>query len=158
MRTAVLILLVCTATVALAQSSDLELLRQDLKAKKVALLTEALALDEKQSDVFWPLYREYDLALSKLTDRRVAAIKKYAENYNTLTGKMADELVKESFSVQSGRLDLMKKYHKKFSKAVDPLVAARWAQAESRILGLVDIQIASEIPLVKPGTQKQEPK
>lgn len=158
MRATILLLMACMATVAVAQTDDLELLRQDLKTKKVELLTGALALDAKQSDVFWPIYREYDLALSKLTDRRVATIKKYADNYKTMSGKMADELVKESFSIQSDRLDLLKKYHQKVSKAVDPVVAARFVQAESRILGLVDVKIASEIPLVQPGPAPQEKK
>jgi hypothetical protein len=36
-----------------------ELLRADLRTTKTAILTEVMNLDGPQSDVFWPIYREY---------------------------------------------------------------------------------------------------
>ena len=60
---------VCLARPAAAQGDDfLELLRSDLKTDKVALLTEVMEFTPEQANIFWPLYREYDLKLSKLGD------------------------------------------------------------------------------------------
>ena len=70
-----LLLLIAVSTTAFSQEQYLELLRSDLKKEKVAILTEAMEFTPSQSETFWPIYREYDLKLSKIGDRRIAAIK-----------------------------------------------------------------------------------
>ena len=57
---------------AFAQRDFIEQLRSDLRAEKVAVLTESMELEEAESEKFWPIYREYELELSKLGDRRLA--------------------------------------------------------------------------------------
>ncbi len=71
-------------TSASAQQDFIEMLRADARAEKVAVVTEAMELEESESERFWPIYREYELELSKLGDRRIALLKRYAENYEEL--------------------------------------------------------------------------
>ena len=47
------------------------------------------------------------------------------------------------------RVKLMRNYYKKFSKALSPKMAAKFLQVENQIWMLMDVQIASELPLVK---------
>lgn len=141
---------VCLAMPAAAQGDDfLELLRSDLKTDKVALLTEVMEFTPEQANIFWPLYREYDLKLSKLGDERIAILKDYAANYEKMTPEKAKELTERTFKLEEGRIDLLKSYHGKVEKALDPIMAARFAQAERQIQMLVDVQIASQVPLVE---------
>jgi hypothetical protein len=56
------------------------LLRSDLKRDKVAILTELMSLTPEESTKFWPVYNEYDKELTKISDERIALIRKYAEN------------------------------------------------------------------------------
>jgi hypothetical protein len=153
----VVALLFITAT-ALGQDKTLELLRQDLKTQKVAIMTASVPMTQAQADAFWPLYREYDLELSKLGDRRMAVIKKYAANYDKLDDKIAEELVKESFSIANDRNDLLEKYYKKVAKATGTITAARFLQVEYQMLTLLDAQIIDQVPLVKQGKTTQEKK
>jgi len=158
MRSLLVVALLSITATALAQDKTLELIRQDLKTQKVAIMTASLPLTETQADAFWPLYREYDLELSKLGDRRMAVLKKYAANYDKIDEKMAGELVKESFSIANGRNDLLEKYYKKAAKAVGGITAARFVQVEYQMLTLIDAQIIDQVPLVKAAKSTQEKK
>jgi len=143
------VLLLIATTGVFAQESAIELIRHDIKAEKVAIMTESLPLTEKQGDAFWPLYREYNLALSKLGDRRIAVIKKIVESEGKLDNKTAEDLVKESFKIADERNTLLKKYYGKAAKAIGSVSAARFVQIENQILTLLDAEIIDQIPLVK---------
>jgi hypothetical protein len=134
-------------TSALAQNNAIELLRQDLKTGKVALMTANLPLTEKEAELFWPIYREYDLELSKLGDRRVAVLRRYSQTY--ITDMAAGEMMKESFSIARDRNELLEKYYDKVAKAVSVLTAARFAQIENQMLTMIDAKLIDEVPLVK---------
>src|SRR5262249_30442010 len=43
-----------------------ELLRSDVRAQKVAIITQVMDFTEAEDAAFWPIYREYDLEMSKL--------------------------------------------------------------------------------------------
>jgi len=132
-----------------AQADLVEIMRSDLRTQKRALLTQALQLTEAQSEAFWPVYNEYESELIKLNDSRLTLIKDFASNYSTMTDPVAKDLVKRSFKWQEGSTKLLKKYYGKMEKVVSPIVAARWVQAEHAINSMIDVQVASEIPLIQ---------
>ena len=151
---AVTILLVAgVASPSSAQSTTpeayLELLRSDVRTAKVEILTEALNLSGQQAEAFWPIYREYGTELAILGDRRIAMIKIFVETYGSTTDEEAALFAKEWFTLQSDRLKLRKKYFGKVSKAVSPLLAARFIQVENLIGMLIEIQVAAELPLME---------
>lgn len=150
MKTLLVALTLVFAGSAVAQDY-LELLRQDIKTAKVAILTEALPMTQQESDAFWPVYREYDLALSKIADRRIAIIKDYARVYESMTDSAATALVQESIKLQKDRIDLLAGAFKKVSKATNPQLAARFVQVENQIITLLDMKIIEEVPLVEKG-------
>jgi hypothetical protein len=49
-----------------------------------------------------------------------------AANYDNLTHKKADELIKSSFNFLEYRLSLNKKYYKKFAEALTPVAVAKY--------------------------------
>ena len=126
-----------------------ELMRKDLQSEKVMLMTEALPLTPEEGEIFWPIYREYSLELSKIGDGRIQLIKDYAANYETMTDEVAKNLAKTSFDLKEKQLKLLKKTHKKVSKELGPIQAARFAQIESQIMLLINLQISLELPLIK---------
>jgi len=134
----------------------MELMHQDLRTNKLAVMTEAMALTDEQGEVFWPIYREYQTNLSVIGDKRIAMIKDYAENYENMTGEKASELMKIWFGQQKDRLSLLEKTSKKIAKATDPVTAARFIQVENAVNMLIDLQIASELPLFTPGPAPEE--
>jgi len=141
-----MIVLMCT--VSFAQEKYIELLRQDIKKEKVGIITEVMDFTEEQARIFWPIYREYDLELTKIGDERLAMIKDYAEHYQTLTDEKAKELMEKAFQLQQKRIKLRRAYFKKMDKVLPSKVVAKFFQLEQQIILLLDLKIASELPLI----------
>jgi hypothetical protein len=135
---------------AAAQEPFIELMRADLRADKVAILTESMVFSEAEADVFWPVYREYELELSKLGDRRLELLKQYASTYESLSNEDAKRLANAWFRLQEDHLKLKKKYFGRVEKALSTTIAARFLQVEHQIQLLAELGLASETPLVKP--------
>ena len=131
-----------------AQEANLELVRADLKAQKVALVTLNMGLTDAQSQIFWPIYRKYDAELTTLNDQVIALIKDYAANYEKMTDAKAGELMKGTLSLMDKRLKLLVKVCDDFAKALDPVVAAKFMQCERQITAALDLQIGSQMPLI----------
>jgi hypothetical protein len=131
-----------------AQEANLELVRADLKAQKVALVTLNMGLTDAQSQIFWPIYRKYDAELTTLNDQAIALIKDYAANYEKMTDAKAGELMKGTLSLMDKRLKLLVKVCDDFAKALDPVVAAKFMQCERQITAALDLQIGSQMPLI----------
>jgi len=144
------LMLLALAAPAMASGRDLvELMRSDLRTEKRGIVTQAMQLTEEQSAKFWPVFSEYETQLTRLNDERVTMIKDYAASYNSMTDKTAQDLIKRGFKLQEQRTSLLKKYVSKMSKAVDVKTAARWAQVEHALDSAIDLQIASELPLLQ---------
>ena len=131
-----------------AQSNYEELLRQDLRTAKTAVVTETMMLSTEEGDLFWPIYREYDLELAKIWDRRLALIQNYAENFENMDDATADAIMQDALKLREDRMKLRTKYYKKMKKEVGAILAARFSQVDGVIQNIVDLQIASELPLV----------
>lgn len=125
------------------------LLRQDVQKQKVAIISQLMDLSSEQAAAFWPIYNEYAKELSVLGDLRVQGIKEYAANYNSLSDEKATELANMRFQYEEKLLALKKKYFAKFSKALTPKLAARFVQIENQLLDIVDLQVASRLPVVQ---------
>jgi hypothetical protein len=142
-------LVLSLAAPAFASRDLVELLRSDLRTEKQAIVTQAMQLTEAQSEVFWPVYREYESEMMKINDQRVTLIKDYAANYNEMSDATAKDLVNRAFKLQEARTKTLKKYVGKVGKAVDMKTAARWAQVEQALNSAIDLQVASELPLLQ---------
>ena len=126
----------------------LELLRSDFRTQKTALVTAAMVLKDSQADAFWKIYREYDFEQTKLGDKSLALLKEYAGVYEKINDEQADKIMAQAFKNQKARLDLRTKYYKTFKKQLGGVVAARFAQVDKQISDLVEVQIASQLPLI----------
>ena len=141
--------LLALAAPAMASTDLTELLRSDLRTQKRAIITQAMQMDEATSEKFWPVFTDFEAELTKINDQRVSMIKDYAAAYNSMTDEAAKDLIKRGFKLQESRTSLLKKYVNKMSKATDVKTAARWAQVEHALDSAIDLQIASELPLLQ---------
>jgi hypothetical protein len=136
---------------ALNLSAYAELLRSDVRAQKVAIITEVMGFTDKEDEAFWPIYREYDLDMAKLGDERVALIAEYAKNYEKVNDELADRLASRALELEARRQELKGQVYQKVKKALSPLTAARFLQVEHQLLLLIDLQIASVLPIAPPA-------
>jgi hypothetical protein len=126
-----------------------ELLRVDVKTKKAAIFTEIMQFNDQQAGKFWPIYNEYDGELQKLNDQKLAGIQEYAKNYGTMTDEKADELAMLALELENKRNGLKKTYYEKVREQLGGIIAARFLQIENQLLMVIDLQIASSLPIVE---------
>jgi hypothetical protein len=140
-----------SAVVLNAQNVDdlIEVLKSNIKTERKAIIIESMNFTEKESAAFWPVYDKFEVELEKLANNRVKNIKEYANNYEKMTDKKAEELIKNSLKFQEDRVSLNKKYYSKFAKALTPMTAAKYMQLENQIQLIMDLKIASELPMIK---------
>jgi hypothetical protein len=127
----------------------IELLRTDLKAGKSQIMGEVMQLDTDQATKFWPIYKDFETEYSLLGDQVVAAVKKYAEEFDKMTDATADELGQQILSIEQQRNALKKKYYDRVKQDLGPIVAMRFLQVENQLERIVDLQIAAGLPIVE---------
>ena len=126
-----------------------ELLRSDVRQQKAEIMGAVMQLDVDQSAKFWPIYSEYDKELTKLNNLRVANIKEYARTYDQMTDAKADELIQNGMSYRKQRSELLAKYYGRVKESLGSIQAARFLQIEDQLLMIIDLQIASELPIAQ---------
>ena len=66
-----------------------------------------------------------------------------------LTDQKADELANGRLALESQLIDLKKKYYQRFKAALSAKMAAKFLQIENQLLSILDLQIASSLPIVE---------
>ena len=130
----------------------IELLRSDVRQQKAEIMGAVMQLDIDQSAKFWPIYNEYDAELTKLNNLRVANIHDYAKNYDQMTDARADELVQKALEYRKQRAELLAKYYDRVKASLGSVQAARFLQVEDQLLMIIDLQIASSLPIIGQGS------
>jgi hypothetical protein len=127
-----------------------ELLRKDLRSEKKQIVAANMLLTEAEAQKFWPVYDEYTVEAAKINDAKLSVIKEYAQNYESLSDVQADRLVKNWTAADESAVQLRMKYLPIFQKVLPGKKVARFFQVDRRIGSVIDLQLASEIPLVEP--------
>ena len=128
----------------------LQLMRQDIRSERKKIVAANLPLTEAEAVKFWPVYDRYALDRSKIYDTRFAAIKEYAQSYNTLTDEQALSLIKGWIATEEDMAQLRLKWMPEFQKVIPPKKTAMFYQIDRRLGYMVELQLTSQIPLVKP--------
>jgi hypothetical protein len=127
---------------------DIDLLRQNVRSQKKQIIAANLTLTDKEAEQFWPIYDQYTNELVKINDQKYAAIKEYANSLDTMTDDQALKLTKQALSVDQSVAELRLKYVPIFTKAIPGKKTATFMQLDRRLVMIIDLQVASIIPLV----------
>ena len=135
-----------------ASDSDIDqyidLLRKDVRSMKKQVIAANLDLTDDEAVKFWPIYDQYTAELAKIVDTKIALIKDYARNYTTMTDEQAEAYVKGRAAVDESVRNLRLKYFPVFRRVLPGKTTAKFFQIEWRISLLIDLQLASQMPLV----------
>jgi hypothetical protein len=132
-----------------ALDQNVALMRQDLRSQKKQLIAANLKLTDAEATKFWPVYDQYTAELTKLGDQKYALIKQYGLGYGTLTNEQATELLKRSLALDEQIAQLRTKYVPLFNQVIPGTKTATFFQLDRRITNLIDLKVASQIPLVQ---------
>jgi hypothetical protein len=129
---------------------DIGLLRKDIRSQKKQIIAANLQLTDTEAVKFWPLYDQYTAELVKINDAKYAAIKEYATNYSTLTDDQAVTLTRQIIGVEQSVAQVRLKYVPIFDKVISGKKTGLFFQLDRRLVMLIDLQLASQIPMIEP--------
>lgn len=127
---------------------DIALLRRNLRTEKKKIIAANLPLTETEATKFWPIYDQYAAEMGKNNDALDALLREYAANQKTLTDAQAEDLLKRWSNWQISLAQTRQKYIPIVGKVLPGKKSALFFQIDRRLYTLMDVQIASEIPLV----------
>jgi len=130
-------------------AEEIRLPRETINNERQALVTRAMDLTPDEMQRFWPLYRQYRLAASKVGDRIITLITTYADNYQNLTDKAADKLLTEFVRIEEERARLKAQYLPKFKKVLPPKKVVRFYQIENKLDTALLAEMGQAIPLAR---------
>ena len=97
---------------------------------------------------FWPVYDQYAEDMRKSNDEFYTIIKDYAANQKTLSDDQAVAMIKKWGKLQVDVAQTRQKYIPLFEKVIPGKKAALFFQIDRRLYALMDLQTASEVPLI----------
>jgi len=133
-----------------SSNQDIELLRKDIRSQKKQIVAANLQLTDQEAVKFWPLYDQYTAELVKINDTKYGALKEYATNFDTLTDDQAVSLMRKPIEVDQAVAQLRLKYMPLVGKVISGKKTALFFQLDRRLVMLIDLQLASQIPMVQP--------
>jgi hypothetical protein len=157
-----ILLLTCGAVFAQGNSSqasaqtpasidqDIALLRKDLRSQRKQIIAANMNLTGDEAEKFWPIYEQYVNDLVQINNTKYELIKQYALNSGTMSADQADSAIKKWLGVDESVTQLRTKYVPAFRKVLSAQKTALFYQLDRRVQLMIDLQLASQIPLIEP--------
>lgn len=127
----------------------IELVKTQISGQRQALVAENMMLMAEESEVFWPLYREYQGQRNTMSDRRIALLRKFRDNFDGMNDEQSSEILDDWMKFEDDIQKLRKKYIKKFEKAVGGRTSLRFFQLENKLDTIIDYDLAQVVPLAQ---------
>ena len=134
-----------------AATTNMDILRQKIKADKKLVVAQNLNLTDAEGTAFWPVYDAYQKDLQQINERLAAAIQAYADAYNKgpVTNEMAKKLLDQALAIDDAEAQLKSASIPKILAALPATKAARYIQIENKIRAALRYELAANIPLVE---------
>jgi Spy/CpxP family protein refolding chaperone len=132
-----------------ANEQYVKLLRQDVRSQKKQLIAANLKLTDVEATKFWPVYEQYSAEMTKIGDQKYELIKDYGQKFGSLTDEQAQSLTNRSLALDEAIAQVRIKYAPIINKVLPGTKTATFFQLDRRITELIDLQVASQIPLVQ---------
>jgi len=135
----------------LTEEQQIAMTRSMTEAQRQATLAANMSLTETEAAKFWPLYRQYRNEVETINDETIVLMKEFAANYQTLSDERAKSMASRFLAIQKQRLALKTKYMDRYAKVLGGAKMARVLQIENKLDALIEVNLASMLPLVPAG-------
>ena len=141
-----------TGTLAMAQPDDMppipEEKLEEIKAQKVAYITQKMGFTPEEAQKFWPVYDAFQRKLDANNRRYSLAIQE-GVMANRISDLHARNLAKELVEIEDAEARARKTLYTGTVKALPGRKAIRYLQVESKLQSAYHYEVASTLPLVK---------
>jgi Spy/CpxP family protein refolding chaperone len=133
----------------IADVTDMQALRNAVRADRKAFVASTLKLTDAQAKRFWPAYDAYERTLDMANRRRVVAVESLIARDKPMSDLYARNLANELVASDETEVKARRTLHNRVMRALPPTKAARYLQLESKIRAVQAYDIAATIPLIK---------
>jgi hypothetical protein len=130
--------------------ANIQLMRQDIRSERKKVVAANMPLTEAEAVKFWPVYDRYIAETIKVNDVRFALLKEYAKSINATSEQQADSFIKRWLVLDQDNTQLRLKFIPEFEKVISHKKTAMFFQIDRRVSMMIELQLASQVPLVKP--------
>ena len=146
---AVLIAPVTWAEDRVADVTDMQALRDAVRADKRAYVASIMQLTDAEAKKFWPIYDTYQRELDTNNREFVVAIQELMFRDKPLTNLAARQYTKQLLALDESELKARRKMRNRVMRALPAVKAARYMQLEEKIRAVQDYDVASAVPLAR---------
>lgn len=93
---------------------------EQLKAQKIAFITEKLQLTPEEAQQFWPVFNEYEKKQQEIMESRRGINKQCRNTEVELSDKELSEMADKYVQSNLDEAKLLEEYHAKFKKILSP--------------------------------------
>ncbi len=131
--------------------SNMDILRDKIKADKKLVVAENMQLTEAEAKAFWPVYDEYQAGLAKINEQLKKVVLTYADAWNNekVTDETCQQLIKDAMAIEESELQLKKDMLPKLQAALPAMKVMRYMQIENKIRALIRFDLAAGVPLAQ---------
>jgi hypothetical protein len=127
---------------------ELQLLRQDIRQEKQKLIAQNLPMTESEAVKFWAVYEKYAADLKDINDERFNMLHTYSKNWRSMSNDDALIFMRRWLEVDEKVIQLRSKYLPLVRDALPGKKAATFFQLDERISMMIDLEFASQLPLL----------
>ena len=130
-----------------ADVTDMQLLRDAVRADKRAFVASTMNLSDAEAKRFWPIYNTYQRSIDATSRRRVVAVQGLLFRDQPMTNLSAKSYATEMLAVDEVEIKARRAMRNRVMRALPALKAARYMQLEEQIRAVQDYDIAATVPL-----------
>ena len=127
----------------------IEQLRKDTRAEVKDIISGTMGFTADEAAKFWPLYKSYEAKRKAIGDEKVALIKDFATHYDGMQDAKAKELLGRLISVEDKSTAAKRAFIGELQKVLPAKTVARYYQVDNRIDLLANLELSSELPIIK---------
>ena len=136
-------------------AQELQMLRHDLRRQKQKLIAENLPMTESEAIKFWAVYQKYSDELKEINDERLAMLHSYAQGWRSMSNDDAMIFMRRWLELDEKAVQLRTKYLPLVKDVLPGKKAATFFQLDERISMMINLEFASQLPLLH-GVRGQE--
>lgn len=129
---------------------DIQMMRKDIRSQRKQIIAANLKLTDTEAEKFWPIYEQYVSDLVGINATKYTLIKQYVQKRGALTDDEAGTAITQWVGVDQSVAELRKRYIPIFRKALSVKSAALFYQLDRRVQLMIDLQLASALPMIEP--------
>ncbi len=132
-----------------ALEDQIALARQSAHTDRKLLIMGNVNFTSDESAQFWPAWNDYRTAVASNGDRKLALIKDFAANYESMDDLKARKLLTDHFSIAMQDVVIKQKFAQQIDTFLPTKKVMRVIQIENKLDAAINMTLASEIPLIQ---------